>query len=681
MKNKIIFWLLFLVTSFTNAQLSTDRWMDYIDELAEETDNTEQIETLYNELSYLVDHPFDLNNVTSEELRKLPFLSDLQIDKILEYRVKYGDMISIYELKNVDALDFQTIELLLPFICIGKIAVNNWPFTVDNFVKYGANELQIRYDKSFQQKKGYFSQSDSILALYPNRKYLGEAFYHSVRYSYAFDNRVQLGFVGEKDAGEPFWNDTNKGYDYYSVHLFVKDIGWLKSLALGDYKMSFGQGLVVSNDFSLNRGSIVTQTEKRSNGFRRHFSTNEIDFFRGIAATFSLSNIELSLFYSYRKMDAKADSGLFTSIQTDGLHRLVREREKRQVVPMQTIGGNIRYSKPNLYFGLTTLSYSFGKYRMQPEIKPYNIFYFRGNSNINMSVDYLIKNRNIKFYGETAVSKNRALATLNEILISPVSYMSILLSYRYYHKRYQAYYGNTFSQNALVQNEQGLYIGLQFVPISYWKLSAYMDIFRFPWLKYGVNAPSIGREYQMRVDYNRGQKFSSYFRYGYRQKEKDSKEEDNFITPIFHYSQHKLRLQTDYSIASSLLLRSSGDVILYKEKRQVNKGFMLAQSITYKPTSTPFQMNFYVAGFYTDNYNTRIYSFEKNVLYAFSMPSFYGRGLRVATSFRLDVWKKLCISAKLAHTYYADRNTIGTDLEEIEGSHKTDLYALFRWKF
>ena len=56
----------------------------------------------------------------------------------------------------------------------------------------------------FSTEKGYGEQTDSILLLYPNRKYRGEPFYHSLRYSYTFEDRLQAGFVAEKDAGEPF---------------------------------------------------------------------------------------------------------------------------------------------------------------------------------------------------------------------------------------------------------------------------------------------------------------------------------------------------------------------------------------------------------------------------------------------------------------------------------------------
>lgn len=685
MKNHLIYWILILFINplVCTAQdlSSSDKWRDYVEELAEETDDTERIEALYTELSYLTEHPFELNTVTAEQLQKLPFLTDLQISNLLDSRIRYGNMLSIYELKNVQGLDFQTIALLLPFVYIGEQSVDNIPFTVNNLLKRGRNDLQIRYDRTFQQKKGYHSQPDSVLEQYPNRKYLGEPFYHSLRYSYSFDDRLQIGMVGEKDAGEPFWNKHHKGYDFYSAHLFLKDMKWLKSLAIGDYKVSFGQGLVISNDFTPGRSAIVAQAERRSNGFRRHYSSNETDFFRGIAATIQLKDIELSLFYSYRKMDAKIENGVFTSIKTDGLHQVVREREKRRTLPMQTIGGNIRFARPNFHIGLSALSYSFGNNWMQPDPKPYNLYYFSGSRNINASIDYLIKNRNLKFYGETAISKNGALASLNALQLTPASYLSFLILHRYYDKKYQAYFGNAFSQNSTVQNEQGVYMGMQWVPFAYWKLSAYADIFRFPWLKYGVDAPSNGKEYMAQLDYTRGRNFSAYIRYKFREKEKNSNTDANVTTSILPYNQHRIRIQFVYNLLPSLLMRTSGDGILYNENNKQNTGFMLAQSIGWNSASIPVKGDLYLAWFHTDDYNSRISSYEKNILYAFNKPSFYGKGIRLAASLRWDIADRLSLSVKVAHTHYTNRYKIGTDLEEIDGSNRTDLYTLLSWKF
>lgn len=661
---------------------TVENWDEFVEEIASEAEDEQNVETLYTDLSYLHEHPFDLNTVTEEQLQRLPFLSDHQIEKLIDYRKRYGKMVSLFELKNIEEIDFHTIDLLLPFVYIAEIPVDKRPFTVENLLRYGSNELQIRYDQCFQQKKGYHSYPDSILQQYPNRKYLGEPFYTSLRYSYSFDEKVQLGIVAEKDAGEPLWNKYHKGYDYYSVHLFLKDMKWLKSLAIGDYKISFGQGLVISNDFTPGRSSIITQAERRNNGFRRHYSTNETDYFRGSATTLSIKNFNFSMFYSFRKMDAGIDSNQVSSFKTDGLHRLVRDREKLHTVPMQTFGGNLRYVTPDLCIGLTALSYSFRRFTIQPDSKPYNLFYFRGNRNTNMSVDYMLKNKRIKFYGETAFSINGKIATLNALQLMPVSYFSMLLLYRYYDREYQAFFGNSFRQNSSVQNEQGLYMGLQWTPFSRWRLSAYADTFRFPWLKYGVDSPSTGKEYMVQLNYNPVPYFTAYIRYKYRQKEKNNTGEEETESELIPYTQQRLRLQLSYSVSSPLLLRTSFDGIRYDED-ELNRsyGWMIAQNIGWKPVSIPFHADLYLACFHTDDYQTRISSYEKNILYAFNMGSFYGKGVRCAFSFRWDFCKKLSLSTKLAYTHYSDRNTIGTDLEEISGSNKTDIYALLRYKF
>ncbi len=680
----LLLWINLCITCYVvySQHISpVDKWKEYIEELAEETEDTERLETLYTELSWLAEHPFDLNRATGDDLRKLPFLTDMQIESILSYRQRYGSMASLYELKNMETFDFQTIERLLPFVYIAENPVENLPFSVENLLKHGDNELQIRYDQCFQQRKGYQPQSDSSLQENPNRRYLGEPFYHYLRYSYAFDDRLQAGFVGEKDAGEPFWNKHHKGYDYYSAHLFLKGIKKLKSLAVGDYKASFGQGLVVSHDFTPGRGATPTAAGRHTYGFRRHYSTNETDFFRGAAATLAIGRMEYSLFYSCRRMDAAVVQDTFPSLKTDGLHRLVRDREKLRNVPLQTVGTHIRYVTPSLGIGITALHTSFGRKYMQPDPKPYNLFYFRGDRNLNLSVDYLWKNRQLKLYGETALSRNGALATLNALEVTPTSYIGFLLLHRYYDRRYQALFGNAFSQQSAVQNEQGVYMGFQFVPLPYWKFAAYADVFRFPWLKYGVDAPSTGKEYMVQTDYTHNRRFSIYARYRYRQKEKNKLLTDSKTVSILPYTQHRFRIQATYTPVDGWVCRTAVDEVFYREIDSDSNGFMLSQRIGWQPDALPFQIDGYAAWFQTDDYSSRISSHEKNMLYAFSMPSFYGKGVRLALSAGWKINRHLSITAKATATCYADRDVIGTGLEAIDGSHRTDIYTLLRWKF
>ena len=665
-----LFIFLFINSYVAKSQdsFSDDKWREYVEEFADDSGDEEGAESLYADLSYIVQHPLDINLATREQLERLPFLSDNQIESLLNHRKRYGGFVSLYELQGVDGFDNQTIQLILPFVRVGGNIVEKTPPTVENLLKYGKNELVIRYDYCFQQKAGYSSYPDSILSRYPNRKYLGEPFYTSLRYSYSFDDYIQSGLVAEKDMGEPFWKPQHKGYDFYSFHFLLRERKWLKTLALGDYKMSFGQGLVVSNDFTPSRSALVTQIERRNNGFRRHYSTNEIDFFRGIAATTRFGNFNISAFYSRRKMDAALEGDTFPSIQTTGLHRLQRDYAKRKKITMQSYGGNIRFMLPDINIGFTALHYDFcGKY-LQPEPRLYNVFNFKGEKNVDISMDYLLKTRYVRFFGETARSGNGAWATLDALELMPTSYLTVLLLYRNYGCRYQAYFANAFSQGS-VQNERGFYFSLRWLPHKHWQLSGYADIFRFPWLRYGINSPSGGKEYMLQSSYTRNDDFEATLRYKCKSRDES-------------YTRHSFRLQFSLKTACGLVCRSSMDAVLYAVPGQTtSRGYMIGQNAGWKSPGKAFGIDCFLAYFQTDGYYTRISSYEKNILYAFSLPSFYGKGIRAACTFRWEINGSLSLSAKLANTFYADRSTIGSETEAIMGKNKTDLYALLCWKF
>jgi hypothetical protein len=666
--------------AYCQEEAGNGKWLEYIEELAEETEeNTESIEKLFNDLSYLSENPCNLNSITAEQLRQLPFLSDLQILNILDYQRKNNGFATIYELKNIRFLDMETIELILPFVYVGEIDRSK-SFSLKNLSRYGKNELMLRYDRGLDEKAGYKDLPDSILQQYPNRKYVGEAFYHSLRYSYTFDNRLQAGFVAEKDAGEAFWNKTNKGYDYYSAHIFLKDIGIIRSLAVGDYKVSFGQGLVASNDFTAFRGSMLTQIERRNNGFRRHYSTNENDFFRGVASTVNLNRFDISAFYSNRKADATVNDDVISTLKTDGIHRTPGDLEKKRNIEIQTVGGNIRYVGNEIVVGITALTYSFGGLSVDPALAPYNRFYFRGKRNSNFGADYKMRHGNIVVFGETAISQNGAAATINALQWSASSGIKAIILYRNFGRSYQALYGNAFSQNSTVQNEEGLYISMQCTPFAYWKLSGYVDFFSFPWLKYGVDAPSSGKEYTIQGDFTGFRNSTITARYRYRQRESTAIAGHEAV--ILPTDQHRLRLQFVHKPSKTTSFRTliEGN-ISDNSMSSASRGLIISQNAGWNNTESPFQADIYAAYFNTDNYDSRIYSNEKNMLYSFSIPSFYGEGLRMTTVLRYNITNSLYVSVKAAWTHYYDRETTGSGTEEIEGRNKTDLYAQIRWKF
>ena len=678
----IILSIILLINSYyANSQIeySVDKWMEYVEELALETEDTERIESLYADLSYLTEHPFDLNAVTEEQLKRLPFLSDRQIEQLLSYRKRYGNMVSIYELKNIEDIDFQTISLLLPFVYIGDNLVEKRLLTVKNLLKYGRNELQIRYDQCFQQKKGYGEQTDSILSLYPNRKYRGEPFYHSLRYSYTFEDRLQAGFVAEKDAGEPFWNAYHKGYDFYSALLFLKDINWLKSLAIGDYKMSFGQGLVISTDYLMGKTVYASSFNNRNSGIKKHSSADEYNYFRGVAATVSLTkDWDISGFYSHRSLDGVITDGTITSIYKTGLHRSQKEADKKNLFTMQLTGGHVSYQHNRIQLGITGIYYLFNR-PYEPELTGYSKYNLHGNNFYNLGIDYAYRWHRFSFQGETAIGK-QGWASLNRLQYSPVQNTQIMLIHRFYSYNYWAMFAHSFGEGSTTQNEQGYYIGMETSPFAYWKFFASFDLFSFPWKKYRVNKPSRGTDALFQTTFTPYSNLSMYLRYRYKQKERDWTGSKGTLTlPIFH---HQLRYRLNYSLGDVLSSRTTLDYNhFHSQDRAANKGYQVTQMISSQLPWARLFADVQGSYFYPDDYDSRVYASESGLLYTFYTPSFQGRGFRCSIRLRYELNKHFLLITKFGETIYLDRNEIGSGNDLIYGNKKADVQMQLRIKF
>src|SRR5919112_581502 len=106
-----------------------------------------------------------------------------------------------------------------------------------------------------------------------------------VRYRVSHTRDFSLGFTAEKDAGEPLVWKPGKGRlgaDFYSAHFVVQERGRLKTLALGDYQLQFGQGLLLSSGLQVGKGAETITTLRRSSvGVRAYSSLLENTFFRG----------------------------------------------------------------------------------------------------------------------------------------------------------------------------------------------------------------------------------------------------------------------------------------------------------------------------------------------------------------------------------------------------------------
>ena len=667
---------LFIIPAGSAQNPSENLMEEVLEDLSVNNDINNSVNSLnweneLEELSNRLQEPVNLNSATREQLEQFPFLSDIQIEHLLAYIYIHGQMETIYELQLVEELDRQTIQYLLPFVCIK--AINNepafrWKTMLKDAGRYGKNEVLTRLDIPFYKRKGY------------EHTYLGPSVYNSVKYTFRYRDQLYAGGVAEKDAGEPFAALHNSyGYDYYSFYLLLQNCGRLKSLAVGNYRLSFGQGLVMSTDYLMGKTIYASSFNNRSTGIKRHSSTDEYNYFRGVATTVALTKrLSVSAFYSHRNMDGVVTDGEITSVYKTGLHRSRKEADKKNLLTSQLTGGNVSYQQNHIRLGITGVYYVFNR-PYEPELTGYSKYNIHGNHFYNLGIDYAYRWRRFSFQGETAIGK-QGWASLNRLQYSPVQDIQFMLIHRFYSYDYWAMYAHSFGEGSTVQNEQGYYVGLETTPFSHWRFFVSFDLFSFPWKKYRINKPSRGTDGLIQATFTPRTNLSMYLKYRYKQKERDLTGSKGTLTlPIFH---HQLRYRLNYSLNDVFSSRTTLDYNhFHSQDRAATKGYQVTQMISSQLPWTRLFADVQGSYFCTDDYDSRVYVSEKGLLYTFYTPSFQGRGFRCAVRLRYELNKHWLFITKFGETIYLNRNEIGSGNDLIYGNKKADIQMQLRIKF
>ena len=688
MKHLFLFpFLIFICSCPAGAQdavtVTEQTIADIFEQYAAENDETPDYETFYTDLMECAANPINLNKTTQEELKRLPFLSGIQVENILAYVYLNGPLRTIYELQLVEGLDMTDIRRMIPFVVVGEAVDNSSEIYWNDILKYGKNELYIRLDKGLETKEGYrFLPEEDVNAPQTNSgNYLGNELYNSVKYRFHYKDRIEAGVNAEKDAGEQFWGKVHKGYDFYSFHAQLNNFGRFKTIVLGDFRANFGQGLVLHPEFSMGKTSYVLNVTPRNSGLRKYSSSDESNFFRGGGATVQWGKFDLSAFYSNRMIDGDTVNGTFSSIINTGYHRTLDELSKRHTVNQQIIGGNATYTNMNLQVG-ATIVFTMLDNRLIPDRSVYNYFYFSGNKQTTGGLFYRLRWKKLNLFGETATTQNGSIATLNGCYFNPVSQVSLVVLHRYYSPEYDTFYASSFSETSRINNETGLYIGTEVRPFRKWKFAAYADSYRFPWPKYGIDAPSVGKDYLFQADFAAKKNISMYWRFKYEEKQTNLSTTGAVMPVVVPIQKTSLRynlvyLMNNFSFKNILegnLSRQGGAGWTY--------GFMALQDVSYDVPSFPLKINFRYQVFDAVDYENRFYSYERDVPFAFSIPVFYGLGSRYYLNLIYKMNKQFSVWFKIGQTVYADdRETLSSGNETITGNRKTDLRLLVKWEF
>lgn len=644
-------------------------------------------EELYETLLHYYQQPLNLNKAGREALTDLLLLSPLQINKLLQHIRDNGPLLSLYELQAVPGMDQATIYKLLPFVTVEAAPGLAEGKALGQRMRANKNQYALmRWDRLLQERRGYLVPAGKG----QGAAYAGSAHKYQLRYRNSHTRDFSLGFLMEKDAGEKFtWQPASHRYgpDFISGHLQVYNQGRWRALALGDYQLQFGQGVLLAGGFLVGKGGETITTLPRSNiGIRPYTSVLEHGFFRGAAFTYALHpQWLLTSFYSHKKADASqspvADSleAAFGGLQASGLHRTATEIANKHRVREQVGGGNLTFNHPSRLFtlGLTAV-YTHFSLAATPGLAPYRYFGFRGRDNIAAGIHYRYSWQNVQFFGESGRSRSGNWGHVHGLLVSLAKNIDASLLYRRYAPGFHSFYGQAFGENTRNSNEQGWYMGVKLKPSGKWEVTAYYDLFRFAWLRYRVDAPSRGDDYLVRVLFKPSRQVMFY---GQARGESKGLNSSKGWSPLATVVPADRKLYTFYlhfSASEIWQWRSRLQWSAYRQEQVKNRGVYMGQELTARLKA--WRLTGGYALFDTDGFQSRQYAAESDVLYAFSVPVLSGVGSRAFLLYQQDLGRRVELWIKAAHTLYRNQDRIGSGLEEIQGPQRTEARLQLRYR-
>lgn len=642
-----------------------------MEDAAVTTETEQEDDQWQQELQQLLISPLPVNFLEASALKELRFLTDLQIDAFLLYRSRFGPIRNKYELQAIPYWDIATIRKILPLLSFRED--RGGEKQVRTLLTKGNHQLLMRMGAYVQTSKGF--QKDSL----GHRAFAGSPARIFYRYTYQYQQQVWWGLTGDKDPGE-------KPGDFTGFHFFLRRPGFLKTIALGDYVVNIGQGLTHWQGLALGKTSEAMNLYQQGNLLQPYRSGGEWNFHRGLALQFQRRHLEATIFGSRRKISANlvtnaAGEKGFSSIDQTGYHRTAGELEDRNSVRELVYGSVLQYITNRFLAGASFTNYQFSLPAM-PVDQPYNLFAIRGRNWQNAELHYSFSIRNIFLFGQWAWSPG-GMAIIQGMILPVYHKADLSILHRSVQPGYQALYAQAFMENSRVNNESGTYIGLKIQLHPNLQLQTYIDVFRFPWLRFRTAAPSSGSEFNAQLNWVLRKRWMAYLRFHQGNKPENETADPMPFTVNRQSSGIRLHGEKIWSANWTSSVRLDG--AWWSKEQQKERGWSVYADNRYRFAQFPLSVAARVHYFHTDGYNSRIYAYERDVLYAFSIPAFYDKGWRYYLQLqgkpnrrsigRLHYQWQWWI--RWAQTIYGSGHEIGSGQDAVRGNQRSDWKVQF----
>ncbi len=613
----ILYFFLMSVNSYGQDEKISEIIATIAEELADDETDPEAAAVYIERLYDLNEKPVRINSADETELSRLFFLTDFQVKALADYVHSSGRIYSLYEIANIPGFNRDLTGMITPFVLLDSENANH-----SDSVRLRNNLLTnflIKYPVSDTATPG---SPWKILA----------------RYKFTA-GRFSGGFTAEKDAGEKLLCGKPALPDFLSTNLAWTGKGIIRKVIIGDFGARFGMGTSINT--GLRTGLSLTQSGylSGSDEIKPYTSTDENIFFRGLAAQFQIKKTGLSLFYSVNRIDATIDtaengSDLFAeTFYRSGLHNTDSSVRKKDAIAEYCYGINLLSDFKNFRLGLlwTGSRFSIPVNMINPD--PEDIYDFEGDRNSTVSAYYKAVFGRIVFFGEASANMSRRFAFVQGLSFRPSDRLTMNLLYRDYNPGFTCFHGKGLFSSSSGDNVRGMFGNFTYEAARHLFVIAGCDLRYYPWLKYRCSAPSMAIGREVRIKFLPSDKITIEAVNKYcvsmlnDQEASGIDKQENIFSRL-------IKGTVKYSPDDNLTL---GIRLDYKSAEPgMARGMLLLQDLNYRFSKIPVSVWLRYCIFRTDNWDSRLYAYENDLLYSFSIPALSGEGSR---SYIMIAWK------------------------------------------
>lgn len=576
------------------------------------------LEDIYNQLSEDGEAPLESLQEDLLEIAANPInLNNTNANELSQLHFlsdQQIDAILLYQYQH----QFQEIYELQLIHCLKDYEIRN----LLPFVYVGKADED---DKLYFREVFHYAQHEMTLRLDARNieDFEGDPMYGKLRYRFNYQNRVQAGVTATMvtDNEQLAIGDRMD----YGGYIQLKDIDPIKTAVAGNYQANFGYGLVVGSPFKRGKSAYIQSTATTDEGLKKFSSVGDsYHYFHGLGATARIKWADVSAFYSLRE-------------------------DKKEEAWQHVVGANATARWKKLKVGVTGI---------ETIKKPTQNSSLKGREIGKDVIDKGVIGANVRYnwgkvdvWGEVAASQGEkwGWATIMGVRVNPIADLNLLAIYRYYSPEYENVYANALCSKTRVYDEHGGYIGLEYNRLKNWQLSAFGDIWK------------EGYETMAQADFVPQKDYKMHMRLRAKRKNEIDTYSLRWNT-VWESGQWKLKTQMD------------GNMVYAKENWSY--GWSLFQDVEYRLANVPIVLQLRAQAFDAREWNNRVYMYENDVLYAYSIPFVYGFGGRFWLNARYKINDTFSVYLRVSETIYQQKWAFEHDKK----STRTDVHALLRVK-